>query len=372
MQIFTVIFLFLFPLLGVWVARKLPALNAIIVCYAGGILLGNLAPGTLDREMTKSVAEGVVILALPMLLFSADFKKWLSNPGQMLKAYLFLVISVIAAALIVFYLFKDTYNAGLVTAMYSGVISGGTPNLNAIGVALEASEKYFVLLNGYDVILSGSYFFLLISVVRPLLLKVFSPSVMNIKDVKDPAEQIIFTKGEGKGLAKLKGVGLALLAGLGVLSVVVGTSFVIFRTVNPLFVIISSSTFGVMLSFVKKIRALPLTFETGDYLLLTFAVGMGYLVRFDQLLDGDFSSFYLCASIFGLMLFFHLFLCKAFRIDVDHFMISSTAGVFGPPFIGPVANATGNRALIGPGVAVAVIGHASGTYLGVLIYGILS
>lgn len=372
MQIFTVLFLFLFPVLGVWTARKLPALNAIIVCYAGGILLGNFLPGTLDRDLTKSVAEGVVILALPMLLFSADFKKWLQNPGQMLKAYLFLVISVTAAALVMFYVFSDTPRARLVTAMYSGVISGGTPNLNAIGVALEASEKYFVLLNGYDVILSGSYFFLLISVVRPLLLRAFPPAAGNIKDVKDPAAKAVFTDTDGSSSAKIKNVIAALTVGAGVLGLVIAMSFILFRAVNPLFVIIASSTCGILLSFFKKVRSMPLTFETGDYLLLTFAVGMGYLVRFDQLLAGDFSSFYLCASIFGLMLVLHLLLCKIFKVDADHFIVSSTAGVFGPPFIGPVANATGNRSLIAPGVAVAVIGHASGTYLGVLIYGILS
>ena len=372
MQIFTVIFLFVFPFFGVWVARKLPTLNAIIVCYAGGILLGNSMPGVLDRELTKSIAEGVVILALPMLLFSADFKKWLQNPGQMLKAYLFLVVSVTAAAFIMFYVFSDIPNAKLVTAMYAGVISGGTPNLNAIGVALEASDQCFGLLNSSDVILSGSYFFLLISIVRPLLLKVFSPNGSNLSDVKDPAAKAVFDSSKGQRLTKLKYVGMALLTGVVVLVMVVGVSLLLFRTINALFVIIASSTFGILLSFVKRIRVMPLTFETGDFLLLTFAVGMGYLVRFDQLLDGDFSSFYLCASVFGLMLLFHLLLCKLFKIDADHFIISSTAGVFGPPFVAPVANSTGNRNLIAPGVAVAVIGHASGTYLGILIYGILS
>lgn len=117
---------------------------------------------------------------------------------------------------------------------------------------------------------------------------------------------------------------------------------------------------------------MPLTFETGDFLLLAFALGMGYLARFDSFSGTDFTGFYLCAAMFGLMLLLHLLLCKLFSIDADHFIISSTAGVFGPPFIGPVANATGNRALIAPGVAVAVIGHAFATYLGVLIYGILS
>ena len=372
MQIFTVIFLLLFPVSAVWLAGKIRFLNAIIICYAVGLLGGNFLPDLLDDATTKTVAEGVVILALPMLLFSADFKSWLRNPGKMLKAYFLLVVSVVIAAFVVFYFFKDTEDAALITAMYSGVISGGTPNLNAIGVALEAGEKKFVLLNSYDVVLSGSYFFLLITMARSFLTGFLNKRTGVVEKVTEPAAKAVIKGLTGARKQMALGVASALGLGIIVLGIVAGLSFLFFGGIEQLFVIITSSTAGIALSFVKKIRAMPLTFETGDFLLLAFALGMGYLARFDSFSGTDFTGFYLCAAMFGLMLLLHLLLCKLFSIDADHFIISSTAGVFGPPFIGPVANATGNRSLIASGVAVAVIGHAFATYLGVLIYGILS
>ena len=51
-------------------------------------------------------------------------------------------------------------------------------------------------------------------------------------------------------------------------------------------------------------------------------------------------------------------------MDRDTLIITSTAAIFGPVFIGPVANAIGNRELITIGIALGLIGYAIGNYLG--------
>lgn len=71
------------------------------------------------------------------------------------------------------------------------------------------------------------------------------------------------------------------------------------------------------------------------------------------------------------MLVIHLILSKIFKIDVDTFIVSSTAAVFGPPFIGPVSESINNRNLIGPGIIVALMGNAIGTYLGIVVVELL-
>ena len=53
-----------------------------------------------------------------------------------------------------------------------------------------------------------------------------------------------------------------------------------------------------------------------------------------------------------------------FRIDRDTVIIASTAAIFGPAFIGPVANAIGNRDIIAMGIALGLIGYAIGNYFG--------
>jgi uncharacterized membrane protein len=45
-------------------------------------------------------------------------------------------------------------------------------------------------------------------------------------------------------------------------------------------------------------------------------------------------------------------------------IITSTAGIFGPAFIPPVATALGNREIIFSGIATGLVGYAVANYLG--------
>jgi uncharacterized membrane protein len=51
-------------------------------------------------------------------------------------------------------------------------------------------------------------------------------------------------------------------------------------------------------------------------------------------------------------------------VDRDTLIITSTAAIFGPAFIAPVAQAIGNREIIPIGIALGLIGFAIGNYLG--------
>ena len=46
---------------------------------------------------------------------------------------------------------------------------------------------------------------------------------------------------------------------------------------------------------------------------------------------------------------------------------NSTATIFGPPFIGPVARALRNRELMVSGLTTGIMGYAVGTYLGLAV-----
>ena len=61
----------------------------------------------------------------------------------------------------------------------------------------------------------------------------------------------------------------------------------------------------------------------------------------------------------------HLLLAKLCRIDYHTAMITSTAGVFGPAFIIPVAKALKNDEIILPGIICGILGYAIGNYLGI-------
>ena len=135
-------------------------------------------------------------------------------------------------------------------------------------------------------------------------------------------------------------------------------------------IMLLATTLGVALSFCKKVRALPGSYDAGQYLILMFSLGMGLCFDLSRL--GDIllvMVMVLFIELFTVAL--HLLFAKIARIDRDTMMITSVAGVFGPAFIIPVAKALKNDEIILPGILCGILGYAIGNYLGIGLGSIL-
>ena len=75
---------------------------------------------------------------------------------------------------------------------------------------------------------------------------------------------------------------------------------------------------------------------------------------------------YIAMVIVG-SLVLHAFLSWIFKINVDEFIITSTALSNSPPFVPVVAAALKNKEVVIPGMIIGVIGYAIGNYLGVAV-----
>ena len=96
-----------------------------------------------------------------------------------------------------------------------------------------------------------------------------------------------------------------------------------------------------------------------------FSFGIGLSFNFGALNKGALLLLAMFATAqFGSVLL-HLLLCRVFRIDSDTSLITSTAGIYGPAFIVPAADALGNREVILPGLICGILGYAIGNYLGI-------
>ena len=78
---------------------------------------------------------------------------------------------------------------------------------------------------------------------------------------------------------------------------------------------------------------------------------------------------FVAVAMFGAIII-HLIFAIIFKIDVDTAIITSTAGVYGPAFIVPVADAIKNKEVIVAGLTAGLVGYAVGNYLGLLVYAI--
>jgi uncharacterized membrane protein len=150
-----------------------------------------------------------------------------------------------------------------------------------------------------------------------------------------------------------------------------GISFLWFGNLNELVLIFGVTGLALLLSSFKGVQNLKGNMVVSDFLMLIFGFTLGLQANVSELFSDRSELFSYFLITYSLMLLIHLFLAKIFKIDVHSFLISSSAAVFGPPFIGPVAEALGNRSLITSGIIVALIGNAIGTYLGVLLVSLL-
>ncbi len=353
----------LFPAVARWLCARvkpLGALGPVVVCYAAGILAANLRLVPVDEKAAMTLNEASVALSIPLLLFSTEVKKWLSLGPTLLKAFGLACLSAIAAASIAGFVFKaSTDEWWKISGMLVGVYIGGTPNLNAIGLALETRSETFVLLNAADVVLGGAWLFVLLTFAQRVLLRFMKafPAARAEATVDEAKTTTVWTP---KHLPSMvTGLALAIACVLVSAGAAMGTTGKLDGTV----VMLVLTTLGIALSLVERVRRLPTTFELGEYLLLVFCVAVGSLADVSKL-SGASSLFFFVFLVLALAVVFHVVLCWLFGIDADSTLVSSTAAVFGPAFIPPVTAALKNKALLGPGLTLGLAGFAIGTYVG--------
>ena len=366
-----VLFLLGFPFLMLWAEKKLRFvrwISPIIICYLVGMLIGNLPWLSLNQEVLEYSTMTSVILAIPLLLFSAHLPVLLKQVKPALFSFFLGVVSVVVTAGLAYWVFRerihDAYNA---SGMIVGVYTGGTQNMNAIGIALGVEEETFVLLNSADIVFTGIYFFFLLSVAKRVLTKVLpvKSNIQNGSDQGEPDSNHLESRGNFFQLA----AGLALTVVL--VGIAAGISILIFDGLKLPLVILLITTFGIAASFIKRIRSLPGTFSTANYLLLVFAVAMGSMANFSELIAASSALFWFCGFVVLGSILLHYLLAIVFRVDRDILIISSTAAIYGAPFIPPVAQAIGNRSLITIGISLSLIGYAIGNFLGLSLAFIL-
>ncbi|AOP32696.1 hypothetical protein A0128_01710 [Leptospira tipperaryensis] len=368
------LFILFFPWFALRVAKKvkiLGLLGPVSICYIGGIFLGNTIPsGWISKSIPQTFAEIAIPLAIPLLLSSTDFKKGFGEARLALFSFFLSAVSVaIVSAVAGFYYSNLHPESAKIAGILSGLYTGGTPNLNAVGLAINTSKETIALVNTIDVVIGGIYLLFLLTVGKKffsLFLRkenVLETSVENV-ELEEQSRSIPW-----KNLVFSNGIGL-LLAVLG-FGVSIAFTFLIFSSLYAPSILLGITTWGIGTSFHSKVRQLK-TYEFGSYLILVFSVAIGFLANLEELKRDFGSVFLILTSILFGSIFLHLILGIIFRIPVDTWMITSVSSIYGPAFVPPVTQAIRNRGVLVVGILTGLIGYAIGNYLGIGIYSILA
>ncbi len=361
-----------FPILMIFLGeRKIAFVDRIgpmIVCYAAGLILGNI--GVLPPEaaaVQDIVTTAAVPLALPLIFFSLDIGKWRKTGGKALLSFGLETISVILVSAAGFLIFRGAIGteANKLAGMLIGVYTGGTINLAAIGTALGADPTLFVAANASDMVISGLYLLFLVTVGQKVIGIFLKPFRMS--SAQSP-ETEVQNFNSYKGFFSRAGIPPLLGAfAVAVLIAAAGASLTIIlpKVWGTVAAILAITTLGIAASFIRPLRRVRNTYQLGNYFILVFSLATGSMANFGRLASAMPAIIgYVSLAIFGSMAV-HIALCAIFRVDTDTMIITSVAGICSPPFVPMIASALKNRDVILPGIVTGVIGWVIGTYAGV-------
>lgn len=378
-SILLVLVFLLAPAAVLWACRKvrlLGKLGPVLILYLIGIIIGNigLVPGLSLPSGTAKIQDllssAMVPVAIPLMLLGCSFRR--SETRSQLLALitgLLAVVAAVAAGYLIFHKGIDAAggtSAAAVGGMLTGVYTGGTINLASLKTMLGVPDETYLLLNGYDMVVSFLYLMVLISFGIKALRRFLPNETLHNDMVSADAGENPY-----KGLASRRGL-LTLAKLVGVVAVVCGLSYgvtlllpkVPFMTVF----ILALTTFSIAASFIPQVRALPYAYDVGMYCIYVFSIVVASMADFRNLdLSGGLGMLgYLCFVIFG-SLVLQILLAKVFRIDSDTVVVSSVAFICSPPFVPMIAAAMRNRRVLVAGLSIGVVGYAVGNYLGFLI-----
>ena len=343
-------------------------LGPVVLCYVLGIILGNLPFFHPDHELNTSIYEVSAVLAVPLVLFSAQLKAWLKTAGKTMLSFGICIFAALVSATLGFFLLGDQLPYPEVSAsMTVGVYTGGTPNLTSIGVALGAPGEWIAKANLTDTLVSAPYLLLAFTVLQGFLLK-FLPAFQDYQKMEGVSTQSSTDLATGK---KVRNIGLSILLGI----ICLGLSFglaQLFPIAEKGGIIVTLITLlGLGASLIRPIRQLKGTYETGEYLLLVFCIAVGMEMKLDILGENVLALWGFMAFVAYVAILIHYLFAYFLKIDADTTLITSVAGIMSPVFVGPIAKAINNKAIIPSGMTTAVVGYAVGNLVGIGLYYLL-
>ncbi len=371
-------FYFIFPAYLLFYSTRFSIINKIgvvVICYAGGLVIGNMniIPDSITG-ISSDLMGVTILLGIPLVLFSENVVKWAKMAKYTFLSLLLGVASVVVLVIVGYFLFRNTIpEIWKISGMMIGVYTGGTPNLAAIARGLGVEEELYIMTHTAELVIGALILLFLLTGAKPLFGLVLKPYRSHEGESQPQLEVADFESYEGffkrsnfMGILKAFGVALVIF-GLGY-----GITFLFKGDAKDTAAVLTVTTLGILASLVPGINRIRSSFQLGMYFIYVFCVIVASKADIIALFSVENINLlsnlllYIAIVIVG-SLILHAILSWIFGINVDDYIITSTALSNSPPFVPVVAAALRNKEVVVPGMIIGVIGYAIGNYLGVAI-----
>ena len=383
MIVLTILYLFGIPLAVMLLAKRWPIIQKIspmVILYVIGLALGNtvLSNDTVTQVCTN-ISNVVVLMAIPLMLLGCDFKMW--STKAVVKTFLVGLFSVLCVTIAGFFIFHPMADAAQVSnvdyakisAVMTGIYIGGIPNLAPVSKAVNLPNNLFLMVSGYDLIVTGLYLILIVFFGEQIIRKVFKVNHIKTEDTDTTIAHEESTVKHKEFKSILFNRSLSIMVAFVVVAISYALSLIIPLENSTAVIIIMLTTLSLLLSFTKPVKRLEGTFDLGLYFVYVFCLAVATMVNIH---DMEFSKhlfilYYIAFAVFG-SLALQIIMAKIVKIEGDLVLVSSIALINSPPFVPMVAAVLNNKDIILPGIAIGLLGYAVGNYLGIGIFMLLS
>ena len=383
-NILLLIFYFTAPAGILFICRKTKVFNKIgpvLTLYLLGVLVANIGIFPTEAvahdklmKFQNSISEVLVPLALPMMLFGCNFKRF--SLGKSLGAFALGVLSVVAFVLVGYFVFQNQLgNEGAIMgATLTGQYLGGAANLAAIKQMLGLSTENFVVLSTCNLIVSFFYLMFLMGggvKLARIIVGGRGNKEQNVNLEEYTEENPYRDFGKKKSLIQLGKILLASVIVMGI-SVYIGTLCGGGEGISMIALILSITTLSLLLTNWKEVSSWDKSYDAGMYLIYVFCLVMATMADLSTInwSQSLYILIFQAVIIFGSLALIVL-LAKLFRIDADTAVITSNTLINSPICVPMIAATMKNKDVIVTGITNGLAGYAVGNYIGFLMFNLL-
>ena len=365
--------MFLMVAVGFWLQRykvfKMlgPALTVIVT----GIVLSNLRIVPVSSPTYDAITSYCVPLSVSICLLSLDLKqmKQLLNRNSVI-ALLSAALSVCLMALVFGIFFASKIDEGWkVAGMFVGTYTGGSSNLTAIAVGLDASKNTIAAANAADYVVG-----------IPTLIAMFAaPAIYkNSKKLKklwpyEMTDAELRGNGDHEELMASKEWSIQEIAWL--LAIGFGTVWAATAVANKVFDpgfhsagrILLITTFSIIIAQVPAVRKLRGNFDLGLFVALLFLTTIGFAVDLKQFFGSTFYITLFCFCVIASCIILHLLVTRLLKVKFEYVLLSCVACISDGPTAALIASSAQWKTLITTGLLMGVLAGALGNYLGISV-----
>ena len=354
-------------------------IGTVVLAYAVGIIASlcgvfNFATPEVAASFSKlqsTIMNLAVPLAIPLMLFNCDFKLWTKALPKTAWALVTGLAAVLVSVVSGYFIFRNRVPDPVnVSAMMTGIYTGGTVNFNALGASLGVDKSVMAIVLAFQMVITMPYIFFLLGGGFKIFRKLLPYKDVTHKGRTDEEHVETADVENYRGMFQKKNF-IGMMKGLGLsfifLAIGAGLALLITGTLSELVIILTITTLSINASFFVPIRELPKAFELGVLCVLIFSVIVASMFNIHSVNGGSLYIGGFVLWIMGVSVVLHLILCRIAKVSGDLFCVCQVGLLCSPPFVPPIAGAMKNKKVLISGIVVGLVGYAVGTYLGALL-----